>query len=473
MQGFAQYYKPWTPSRIDNLALFFTLRLCHAKKYVVKKDDKDAHTMVRKQLLAICPHPLITLFDGGSLHFPYEERNNILKHIAFDIAAGTPMYFNQIAYEKHGCRLVIDVDSDRLLCPAEIGKFGTVLATTLAAYYTAYAENPVPIVVDVCGPRMKSLKMSTGVHLIAHVDVTIQQGRQITHGFKLRAQSDPGINMQDIVIDNGIYKTKSEQMSLRMIYSNKVEKCVMCLDDTFARQACELCKSKGMVVSNFVYEPRMFMVGGQDKFDETHTDFLSILKLHSIWPEPQDVRTDYCRPVLDPEVGIETKKRKADPMEKPSKTHVSNSDYDALEEELRNISFEDEQVWKHILVKNVERKSNSTTAQIYVDGIGSTMCLYARKDHGTRAIWFSLNKKGVLTLRCGSEVHKCSEAHKDERVIRFTISQRVTNNIFGLENPPSLDDVCSAPVSSACSKEDSLISDKMRQLSQIYKIKKK
>jgi len=469
MQGLARYYKAWVDDDITNPEQYFTLRLCYSKKYVVKKMDKDSATLHRKQLLAICPKALITLFDSGSIHFPYEERFTILQHIAFDISANTPMCFNQIGFEELGMRFVIDVDSDRLLSEEEIVKFQNVLLVTCQQYYPN-REIPIRIGTAICGPRMKRAQLSTAIHFVVHIKVSVAEGQQLTYAYNLRMRADKSINMQDITIDAGIYKSGSKQVSMRMIYSSKLDTCMLCNNDTFERQACELCKSRGMIVSLFSYIPRMFTVDGVDRFKETNASFEAMVVNFSIWSDPKDIREDYKKPELDPVVPEESKKRKPEPnaVQKQTTKLFSNACFDALEEEIQKVQIGGDWVWKDLVVSDI--KKYASTAGVFVDGIGSTICLYANKDHGGRKIWFSLSKKAVMTMRCGSEKHGCDKMHKDNP-IQFSIPQRIANDVFGIPNVPSFDSEERNDLSAKKSqKPNQRTNDLCRHLANVYKL---
>ncbi len=468
--GFQNFYKVWVDDNLSDLKQFHTLRMCYANKWIVKKNDGQDH----KKLLEICLKPLITLWSGGNIHFPYKQKDNILKEIAKDIEAGTPMCFNQMAYEDNGFRLLIDVDSGRLMHPDEILQFAFVLTKTLREYYTNFNTNPIPIIIAVCGPRMKKLKISTAIHFIAHVQPTMKEAKQLTYAYTLRLRSDSSINMQDIVIDTDIYKVDANLANLRMIYSSKLDTCVICNDDKFCRQSCTLCKSRGTIVSKFTYEPQFVIIGDNDDpsiFAEyISKDYLTMVRNCSIWPEEKDKRDDYCKPQMDPEASDESKKRKQsfEPRQVSSQSKLfSNSLYDALEEELKRIQIEEENPWKDLTITSIS-PLKTAGARIYVDGIGSTFCLYAKKDHGTRGIWFHLSRRSVMTFRCNSNLYGCENAHKDnDRVIKFIISQRITNDIFGIPNAPSLH----TPQMIVEKKKSKQKSEHARHLTEVYKIK--
>jgi hypothetical protein len=471
MEGFKAYYTYWVDSDITNQTKYFTLRYCYSKGYVIKKNDGQDKSLKREQLLNACPRPLITVWDGGSIHFPYVDRFTILKKISQDIEAGSQMFFNQIAYEKDGFRLIIDIDSKRLISEMEIQQFKNKLKENLLLYYPE-TDKPFDIWIQKCGPRMKDLKLSTGVHFIVHLKVNMKEARQITYGYDLRVRGDPSINMKDIEIDLGLYKPVSGEVSLRMIHSNKLDKCVMCKAETLEQQSCLMCNKRGMIVSKFCYEPLILFNNEEEveKVKEAKKDWFSILSNNSIWPEPGDERPGYKKPDLDPEVPNDFKKRKTpESKQTNTKIRVSNATFDFLQEEIRKFVYNSENLWKDLIVQDI--KVFKTNAQIDVDGVGSSWCLYANTDHGSRHFFFSLSKKAMVTFRCNSE--KCKDVHKDpDRVIKFQIAQRVTNTIFGLQNVP-LNDVFSSGV--AKKKQDIKKQQQNAQvlyLTQVYKVRK-
>jgi hypothetical protein len=473
-EGFQKFYKVWVDDNLSNLKQFHTLRLCFANKWFVKNGDGQDLNPIRKNVIQLCPKPLITVWSGGSIHFPYKQRDKVLQEIARDIESGTPMCFNQLAYEDNGFRLVIDVDSGRLMLNDEIMQFAFVLTKTLREYYTNFNTNPIPIIIEVCGPRMKNLKISTAIHFKAHVSPTMEEARQLTYAYTLRLRSDPSINMHDIVIDTGIYKVGAQMANIRMIYSSKLDKCVLCNDDTFCRQSCILCKSRGLIVSNFTYEPRFVIIGDDDDpsiFAEyISKDYITMVRNTSIWPEEKDKRDDYCKPIIDPEVTDESKKRKQPSVSSQvcNTKLISNVIFDALEEEFKRIQINGEHPWKDLTIKSITPQKTGG-ARIYVDGIGSNFCLYANKDHGSRGIYFQLSRKSVMTFRCNAETYGCDNAHKDDdRVIKFTISQRITNDIFGIPNAPSLN----SPQMILDGKKSNKQSEHARHLTELYNIKK-
>jgi hypothetical protein len=457
MSGLDVYYRKMEDANLKDPKSFYSMRYFQDNEYFHRKFDEMTPEKIK--IRKVCPKPRLTAFCNGSVYFPFEKRFEVLKHISYDIKTDTPLYWNQIAYEEDGFRLVIDVDSDeRVLSAVEINKMAVVLWETLKSYYPNFEKSPITVIGSVCGPRMKKGKLSTGVHFICHVDVKMEEALQIIYGYRLRLMKNNSINMKGLVVDDGIYKTKARQVSLRFVYANKLEDCICCKNITEKRMACTTCDRKGILVSKMAYQPAVCL--GKDgrpstpAFQDAHKDFLSVVHNHSIWPVESDRRTDYCKPCVDPLYTIEksfekglskSKKRKTSngsdivpgDRKKYKVSKVSNSVYEKVEEFLRDIVWNGESWWEGLCVDNIRVANSNLSAQIFVTGLGSTMCLYAKKDHGTNRLWFSLNTKGVLTLQCNSQ--KEEYGCKQKSRICFTLPKNICNTLFGVENPPAFE----------------------------------
>jgi hypothetical protein len=425
---------------------FFSFSYFHEHHFFHSKTDKI--TPEKKNLLKSCPGPRITAFTQGSIYFPYEKKDEVLEMISYDVQTECPMYWNQIAYDvpNEGCRLVIDLDSDiRILSNIEINKIARILWSTLKEYYTDFDTHPIDIYIAKCGPRIKKKNLSTGVHIVCHVKVTIPQAKQIIYGFNLRIAQDPGINMKNINIDDGIYKEKSNSCSTRMIYCNKLEKCPVCEDDTERRRACNFCNKDGVAISKSTYEPMGCIhpeTGKSDAvyFKSKNNDFLDIVKNYSIWPEVADQKHTYAKPSIDPMYVNKEKvgqKRQGPALSKQlKKIRTSDPSYSLLEEFIQNLTWKGNKWWSGITITNIALTENERLGWVYVTGIGSTMCPYAMKDHGDNRIWFSVSRNGVLTVYCHSVKEEYGCKTKDR--IKFDLPGKITQQIFGLEGPPSL-----------------------------------
>jgi len=424
---------------------FYSFTYFHENKYFHSKLEKP--TQEKKQLLKSCPGPRITAFTQGSIYFPYEKKDEVLKMISYDVQAECPMYWNQIAYDVpgEGCRLVLDVDSDRVLSNTEIFKMVRILWLTLKEYYADFKTNPIDIYIAKCGPRIKKKKLSTGVHAVCHVTVSIPQAEQIIYGYNLRLKQDPAIDMKDVNVDAGIYKKGAKSCSTRMIYCNKLEKCPMCEDDTERRRACDFCNKDGIAISKSTYEPMGCIhpetgKSDADYFHAKNGEFLNIVHNYSIWPEENDGKHTYAKPCGDPQYESDKQKqvgqkRKGEVLNKQlKKIRTTDPSYALLEEYIHDLSWKGNRSWSGITITNIALTENERIAWVYITGIGSTMCPYAMKDHGDNRIWFSVTRNGVLTAYCHSDKYGCKTKDK----IQFEIPGRITQHIFGLDGPPSL-----------------------------------
>jgi hypothetical protein len=360
--------------------------------------------------------PRLTAFCNGCVSFPYSERYAIMEHIAEDIESKQPMMWNQIAYEKDGCRLAIDIDSDgRVLSEKEIRTLATILKHTLDNCYRA--PDPIPIFGASCGPRLKKGKLSTGLHFVCHVQVTIMQAQQITAAYE-RQLHEEHFPMDNLEVDSAIYRCRSKSVSLRMIYSHKIEKCPMCCDtDLFASVLCHLCLGHGKVLSKFTYVPILSV--------DAKTSENRDIQNHSLWAEVEDIRPDYIEPDMDTKESAKTPKAR----KKSEVTRVVTSSYGAITNAIRNISVHGKQLWDNVVVSKVVCNPKNTQARIQVQGPSACNCPYAGKQHGSNRVWFSLQRRtGQLTVHCYSQKQRYRCRHKKR--IRFTLSKMSYKTLF-------------------------------------------
>lgn len=400
-------------------------------------------TLTQKRHIKECPAARVTSLAGGKYHFPASEKAEFLKHLAADIEMeeSPPMFWNQIAFEDEGARLIIDVDSDEtVLSDTMIEKLSSTLWKTLKDYYSNFDQYPIDIFVSKCGPRLKKGKVSTGLHMVAHVRVSFEQAAQLIHGYKLRLQTDPTINMTGLEVDAGIYRTSSKQVSLRMIYSRKIENCPICHGPkNEAYIACKFCHCKGKVSTKKTYEPLCCInpkTGASDDayFHQRCTTYFQLVQCYSIWAEPTDSSHIYEKPLSDPDMVLSLKSHK--PSNPPSsrqqmkKIRRENPSYKLIESFIRAVIWDGKKIWEHIIVQNISLTENQKSAYIQVSGLNSSQCPYVNKDHGGNRIYFVMNHKGELTVHCHSD--KVEYGCKTKPRIRFHLPSEVINEVFGL-----------------------------------------
>jgi hypothetical protein len=432
---------PENPNSCDSN---FCLRYLVKNNYFFQKNAKPIAAVLATQEANKCR---MTSLYSGSVHFPYEARHEVLAQIAMDRACQrTPKsYWNQIAYETDGVRLVVDIDATRVIAPAELDKFGLYLSETLREYFPkSIREKPIDVVCSVCGPRLKKGVQSSGVHMIAHVQATFDQARQIIFAFKLRLHTDRLLDMSAIEIDAGIYKTN--MVNLRLIYNYKIEKCPVCNDQMHERICCHFCDHSGLVTSNHTYIPQKCFqataagsVIDDERFKELHKDMLSVFQSNSIWAESDELREDYTRPERHPLHTCELKpsgpatKAKTPRGGKTATLTLldkSNQGYDMLQNFLWRIVFNGVHPWEGIIITDIKITGKKNSATIAVTGVGSNWCVYANKAHGNNRIYFTLKKQGLLTVHCHSKKYNCQEEAKRE----FEVPLVISNHIFQCPN---------------------------------------
>jgi hypothetical protein len=230
------------------------------------------------------------------------------------------------------------------------------------------------------------------------------------------------------------------------------------------------------VVSKQTYEPLM-VIGGDGKvskslFYETHSTFYDVVCNHSIWPEKIDYRVGFA-PISDTEEIVDIKsgvtittrtesyqddffipelypkfindiKKKVNKKRKLSSNSSSLSKsnqkvpekaYLKLEKYINNI-VHDQKLWfKDVFVSNISLSPTGKNARIDIDGKGSQLCMYVGRNHGSNRIYFLLSSKGTLTVKCYSKKNECCSKPP---WFTFSVSNNITNDIFGKQSPPSL-----------------------------------
>lgn len=300
-------------------------------------------------------------------------------------------------------RLAVDIDSnERVLDDSDVVTIARVLWSTLCEYYPNDFEKvetpgqsimPIEIYIAKCGPRIKKNKLSCGVHIIAHVKVTVAQARQILYGFKLRLDKTAGLDMTGLEVDSSIYKGAKDgqhQVSMRMIYAQKKDKCPMCLDLEGKVEACSFCDRYGQMAQKMTYVPLCCLnpkTGDDDpdRYIEQNQDFEQILRNYSLWPDAREGSHEYVKPLKDPVVPDTnaaskpaTAKRKTAGSGAPARhmKKISPSDpvYVLVEEAIRAIVWKGEQLWKDVDVGDISLTESQQKAFVHITGIGSTLC---------------------------------------------------------------------------------------------------
>lgn len=398
----------------------------------------------------------ITAFNGGNVFFRYTDRHDVLEKIAKDAQTGSVMYWNQMAYDVpgEGCRLVADIDSNRTITMEEIIKFAHEFWLTLRAYYPDFDERPIKIFIASCGPRLKKGELSTGIHLIAHVKVTIDQARQLLYGFRLRLQARTDLDLEGVEVDDGIYKpgnpdkNRPGMCSTRMIYSSKVETCPLCLGVEPKIRSCRFCEQSGQVISKSTYRPQ----GGLDHrtgvFTEQKDSWTQVIRNYSIWPEKGDDRHTYVRPSTDDLVVEEKKSGRSaaaasSPPRKRVKAKVAHRPvsggraYELVQELISGLMHGGQQLWNGVEIADIQKGDTGNICFVHVRGLGSSACPYANKDHEGNRVTFSIRKKNGwnswLTVHCPSDKHGCKEKSK-QSPIGFPVPSNIVEELFGEEN---------------------------------------
>jgi hypothetical protein len=426
----------------------------YSSKYFAEKgyaivSDTSSHTKENKEMIEKSKgKPRMTSFSHGTFYFPYEDRFNVLKYIAHDIKVENTICLIQIAYDREdeGFRMLLDIDSEyRVLSESEICSILDVYNETLKDYFTEYETSPINSFVSFCGPRLKKLQLSSGVHIVSHVRVSIAQAKQLFFGFKLRMYKKTFIDTNGLSFDDSIYKEKNKSVSLRMIYNNKVEKCPYC---NSSNHYCMICKGD-KTVSTSTYEPKICIINGKkstpEEFRKLHDNFEIMLHNHSIWPEHSyEWRNDFKQPETDPDYILQDafkqkkskeKNKSLNKLVKPVVRQSTNLDhkneaYNLLEQFIRKITYNEKSPYTEVNISSIKLVGKdpqmARRAIVCLSGQGCTYCLYKNDNHGQNRVYFELNTNCELILKCHSEKHGC----KGKDHILFIIPSYIASRII-------------------------------------------
>ncbi len=454
MKGWDHFYARLPIENLQDRTKWFSVRYFLEKGYL-HYPNSDVTYEKQKAWKESEERPRLTAFTGGNVYFPWNQRHEVLKRIAWDAQSQTPTFWNQIAYESEGMRLAIDIDSTRVIALEEVVTISQTLWFTLQAYYTKFQTVPIPIYVAQCGPRMKQSKMSSALHLIAHVKVSVASAKQLTMGFTQRLKQCESVDITGLTIDDSIIREQRQFTNLRMIYSSKKELCPKCQNLAPARYTCVLCGGLADVMPRFTYVPLLCLLDGETPsvadaktFAEHHATFYQMVCNYSLWAEDKDSRKDYQRPEGDSEYGllpvIDTEGQViAPPSKRRRGANVNNGpaltiapQYQAqLEEEIRRMNPD----WSQVQIHSIVPANKPKEYFVNLKGPGSGKCLWAKKDHGDTRLFFILQSGkrtfGTMYLQCRSE--QCKAIMK-VNPLKYPLTQVLTNGLFGLDNPPSV-----------------------------------
>jgi hypothetical protein len=358
-----------------------------------------------------------TLLVGGSVHGDISLRDQLLRAIAHDARLDAPQYWNLVAYESLGYRLVLDLDSLCMLSKAQIFTLTRVARQMLREYYTEFETSPIPVFTSVVGPRPKKGKMATSVHIICHVQVTYVQAIQLIEAYRLRIQRETSLPITEIDVDAAIYKHQEKSVSIRAIYSRKRENCPACKSVEEERLVCEFCKGLGQMSLKDFYRPYQ-MLGQSDElsaeeFQRFHSCFEDVFRHHAPWIYTDaEKRTDYKIPPFDPDVKelehSDTERRSNPVQTKAAPVPCCHPSYQLLQEDINRIQWKGQCPWKDVTVKSVS--VNENTAFVQVSGLGNTWCSHVDRSHGSNRIYFVVDRKtGSLRQHCYSKKEPCGK----------------------------------------------------------------
>ena len=401
-------------------------------------DISDSMTGIvnRDENLLTNSESLLTMFIGGVCDWPYDLSNvsRILELIADDrntkfvLNGFNNQYYNQIGYEKYGIRFVVDIDSKVEFDKKDIINIVQCVTHVLYLYY---GQN-VDVFVSRCGPRPKIHEgrkyMKDGLHLIGHVQVSIDESIQMLHSISVYMKSKYPALFGKVELDDNIYRKHNGSVTARMLYSSKHIDCKECiLDNDIRLDSCIYCykgKIRGMPKVPIMYSyhgqvPRDFT----RDFNRTHVTPLMTLKHHSVWclDIENESKFNFSIPRgysnvtnqnINTSDSFKLGKRKR-PLSKRTVSKKSKRIVDLpqniLNALLRHICSRFPRLYSMDNIRMTSTKLwGSGQINIYLD---SKMCFHLHRQHNSSTIWLCIrrNNPNTMFLRCCSnKMHKKS-----------------------------------------------------------------
>jgi len=186
--------------------------------------------------------------DGGSYHIPAEAMGDFYRAYGDNLRDNLRLFF----IEKNTDVFVLhfDVDFHSLLDEARTMAFCDVLHAAVNEYFAAPKKAIVCAILDEQGQRK-----GPGLHVLfpkAFVDA--DTACAVWAGVVARCEEKLpwGAEAWGTIIDVAVLREKG---SLRMVGSDKCEKCANCGGDPHRRKCCEYCDAKGKLPCGKVYWP--------------------------------------------------------------------------------------------------------------------------------------------------------------------------------------------------------------------------
>lgn len=410
-----------------------------AYKYLISNGfvrfSKDPDTPILKKIRAKSKENVLTMFDGGVVFMNLNDidptsgltyQETFLRCLGRDAFLGGQHFFNQIATKDF--RYAMDIDCTRTLTQNEVDVLSSTIFRVLSLHFPTHIDS-IRVSTAVSGPKPKKNKMVSNVHAVSNTIVDLEQANQITHKIISLIYSESIISMNNVEIDNMIYKDSNsgESVNLRMVFSHKSKEPCGC------KKFCMICKGSKTKVSTFVYQPYTYTTSkGVVHYHSDQTiENYELASLHfSLWGTSSDVRNGFQIPKGDVKIPRPTKKRKKATVSntktttKRTKTTTSEKQYMELNKFINKLKIKKPYptTYEHVDVKRLIDRGDKIN--VYLSNTGSGMCPYSGKDHGNTRIYFIAHKTGIMKLHCQNAI--CKTIQGDD----IKLPKRITNLLF-------------------------------------------
>ena len=186
---------------------------------------------------------------GGKFHVPFELMNDFYAAYGEELAKGRRLSYvevNTAVYKLH-----FDVDFPEQVSDERLCEFCRVLCEAVAEYYPQESLEAIACVTFDSSMQ----RTGRGLHVVfPGVLVTSEISLKIWPGVVSRCEErlDWCTDLWETILDFSVLR---ENGSLRMVGSDKCQKCSNCQDVALMRKSCDVCQASGKVYLDKVYWP--------------------------------------------------------------------------------------------------------------------------------------------------------------------------------------------------------------------------
>jgi hypothetical protein len=392
-------------------------------------------------------HTLFDSFNTGKISLPTDYEDRFYAAYVKDTRAGVKHYINEIRTPVFALFFDLDMLHTHAMDDVDLDRLMEAINFTVKRFFPTREHEKMLFTALFLGAPAKEISATTiklGGHVIfPNINVTTVEARFIrvslvNHLTTLFGEQYAAKGWDDAV-DEVVYMRQGG--GLRLIFSNKAEKCKDCRNAQTQVRNCDSCSRTGHILQGRPYTLRRVYTDGL--YDDALQGLLAsnldkLVRYASIRRRESAVvtsgwkRYDGCPSYgVDEVIAKDSKKRKqrfgedeAAMRKWKARPSVDRALLTVIQRTIRN-AFRDFRKYDNIVVRSAVY-GDDKLLWVHVDGDGSTACpnllsTHNNGEHHSNHIWFSIDPRH-LTLRCFCRC-KTIEGRRGKPCSKFFVSK--------------------------------------------------